>query len=186
MVDAAGYAGTQMIPPANALLSLLTLKLLDKERLSHIDFFCYSNANLTRLQQSGQILCFMDFWRKLMGKYPQWLYFDSKLTTYEELSQKDHTKQAPSGLMAVDSHTTLEVESLDRIYLKVIQMRLQNMGGIAWFFRKHRGEAFATAKVMAELTRPIVAAIETFAKTNAIPLIGFERGQRKDDRDSTK
>ena len=39
MVDASGYAGTQMIPPANALLSLLTLKLLDKERLSHIDDF---------------------------------------------------------------------------------------------------------------------------------------------------
>lgn len=36
MVDASGYAGTQMIPSANALLSLLTLKLLDKERLSHI------------------------------------------------------------------------------------------------------------------------------------------------------
>ena len=186
MAAAAGYPGTQMIPPANALLSLLTLKLLDKERLSHIDDFncdealglfaglnilpkksyaidysyrtvrdnqvqllerwvkklspilfpdadsfsldfhaighrgeetdlenhfqpmrakagpsmltffameqkskvvCYSNANLTRSQQSGQILCFMDFWRKLMGKYPQWLYFDSKLTTYEELSQ---------------------------------------------------------------------------------------------------
>jgi len=46
--------------------------------------------------------------------------------------------------MAIDSHTTLEVKSLDRIDLKVIQMRLQNMGGIAWFFRKHRGEAFAT------------------------------------------
>ena len=40
----------------------------------------------------------------------------------------------------LNNHTTLEVESLDRIYLKVIQMRLQNMGGIAWFFRKHRGE----------------------------------------------
>ena len=66
--------------------------------------------------------------------------------------------------MAVDSHTTLEVESLDRIYLKVIQMRLQNLGGITWFFRKHRGEAFATAKVMAEMTRPFVAAIETFRK----------------------
>ncbi len=28
-----------MIPAANALLSMLTLKLLDKERLSHIDDF---------------------------------------------------------------------------------------------------------------------------------------------------
>jgi len=186
IVTAADYPGTQMIPPANALLSLLTLKLLDKERLSHIDdfncdealglfaglnilpkksfatdysyrtirdnqvqllerwvkklspllfpdadsfsldfhaighrgeetdlenhfqpmrgkagpsmltffaieqkskVFCYSNANLTRAQQSSQILRFIDFWRKLMGKNPQWLYFDSKLTTYEELSQ---------------------------------------------------------------------------------------------------
>jgi len=81
----------------------------------------------------------------------------------------------------LNNHTTLEVESLDRIYLKVIQMRLQNLGGVAWFFRKHRGEAFATAKVMAEMTRPFVAAIEKFAETNAIPLIGFDRDQRKDD-----
>ncbi len=39
IVAAAGYPGTQMIPPTNALLSLLTPKLLDKERLSHIDDF---------------------------------------------------------------------------------------------------------------------------------------------------
>jgi len=68
-----------------------------------------------------------------------------------------------------------------RSYLKVIQMRLQDLGGVAWFFRKHRGEAFAIAKVMAEMTRPFVTAIERFAETNAIPLIGFDRNQRKDD-----
>jgi DNA-binding PadR family transcriptional regulator len=79
------------------------------------------------------------------------------------------------------NHTTLEVESLDRIYLKVIQMRLQDCSGIAWFFRKHRGEAFATAKVMADMTRPFVKAVEKFALTNAIPLVSFDRGQRKDD-----
>ena len=49
--------------------------------------FCYSNANLTRAQQSGEILRFIEFWRRIMGKNPQWLYFDSKLTTYDELSQ---------------------------------------------------------------------------------------------------
>ena len=175
-----------MVPAANALLSFLTLKLLDKERLSHIDdfncdeslglfaglnilpkksfatdysyrtartqqlkllkgwvkklspllfpeavsfsldfhpiehrgeetdlenhhqamrgkagpsvltffameqksqVFCYANANLTRSQQAGEILRFVDFWRKLMGRNPQWLYFDSKLTTYAELSR---------------------------------------------------------------------------------------------------
>jgi len=175
-----------MIPAANALMSLLTLKLLDKERLSHIDdfncdealglfaglnilpkksfasdysyrttrdqqlgllggwvkklspllfpdaesfsldfhpighrgeetdlenhyqpmrgqagpsvltffameqksqVFCYANANLTRSQQSGEVVRFIDYWRKLMGRNPQWLYFDSKLTTYAELSR---------------------------------------------------------------------------------------------------
>ncbi len=49
--------------------------------------FCYANANLTRDEQSGEILKFIDFWRELMGKNPQWLYFDSKLTTYAELSE---------------------------------------------------------------------------------------------------
>jgi len=186
LVTKAKYPGSRMVPAANALLSLLTLKLLDKERLSHIDdfncdealglfaglnilpkksfatdysyrtartqqqkllkgwvkklspllfpeadsfsldfhpighrgeetdlenhyqpmrgkagpsvltffamekksqVFCYANATLTRSQQAGEILRFVDFWRKLMGRNPQWLYFDSKLTTYAELSR---------------------------------------------------------------------------------------------------
>jgi hypothetical protein len=186
LVEQAGYPGTKMVPAANALMSLLVLKLLDKERLSHIDdfncdealglfaglnilpkksfatdysyrtlreqqekllqgwvtklspllfpaadsfsldfhaighrgeetdlenhyqprrgkaspsiltffameqksrVFCYANANLTRARQPGEIQHFVDFWRQLMGKNPQWLYFDSKLTTYQELSR---------------------------------------------------------------------------------------------------
>src|ERR1700690_551401 len=39
LVEKAGYPGTKMVPAANALMSLLVLKLLDKERLSHIDDF---------------------------------------------------------------------------------------------------------------------------------------------------
>ena len=39
LVEQAGYPGTKMVPAANALMSLLVLKLLDKERLSHIDDF---------------------------------------------------------------------------------------------------------------------------------------------------
>lgn len=186
LVSKADYPGTKMVPASSALLSLLALKLLDKERLSHIDdfncdealglfaglnilpkksfatdysyrttrrqqvqllkgwvsklspllfpdansfsldfhaighrgeetdlenhyqprrgtagpsvltffameqksrVFCYANANLTRAQQPGEVLKFVEFWHQLMGKKPQWLYFDSKLTTYEELSR---------------------------------------------------------------------------------------------------
>ena len=39
LVREADYPGSRMIPAANALLSLLVLKLLDKERRSHIDDF---------------------------------------------------------------------------------------------------------------------------------------------------
>ena len=186
VIETAAYPGSRMVPAPCALLSLLTLKLLDKERLSHIDDFncdealglfaglnilpkksfatdysyrttrahqqrllhewmrplsallfpeadafsldfhpighrgeatelenhyqprrgragpsvqtffaaehhshvlCYANATLTRVQQPGEILRFIDFWQALTQRPPQWLYFDSKLTTYAELSQ---------------------------------------------------------------------------------------------------
>lgn len=186
LVRTAGYAGSNMVPADAALLSLLTLKLLDKERRSHIDdlnfdeaaglfaglnilpkksfvsdysyrtdrdhqqqllagwlqqlsplllpdahafsldfhpipyrgeqavlenhyipcrgqagpsvqsffaqdhknqVFCYANANLTRDEQSGEITRFVEFWQQVTGHDPDWLYFDSKLTTYAELSR---------------------------------------------------------------------------------------------------
>jgi hypothetical protein len=44
LVTQAGYPGSGMIPPPAALLSLLTLKLLDKERRSHITDFDFDEA----------------------------------------------------------------------------------------------------------------------------------------------
>jgi hypothetical protein len=43
-VDDAGYPGSKKIPAAQALLSLPTLKLLDKERRSHINDFNFDEA----------------------------------------------------------------------------------------------------------------------------------------------
>lgn len=186
LVRKAGYPGSEMVPADAALLSLLALKLLRKERLSHIDdysldealglfaglnvlpkktfataycyrterqhqqrllggwvkklsplllpeaksfsldfhpiphrgeetdlenhfipcrgqacpsvqaffasehekqVFCYANANLTRAEQSQEVIRFVDYWKDLTGQNPQWLYFDSKLATYAELSE---------------------------------------------------------------------------------------------------
>jgi hypothetical protein len=186
LVRDAGYPGSAMVPADAALLSLLALKLLDKERRTHIDdfnfepalgmfaglnvlpkksfasdysyrthrehqqqlltgwvgqlapllmpqakafsldfhpipyrgeqaelenhyipcrgqaspsvqsffahdhdqhVFCYANANLVRDEQAAEVLQFVDFWYGLTGQNPQWLYFDSKLTTYAELSR---------------------------------------------------------------------------------------------------
>jgi len=81
----------------------------------------------------------------------------------------------------IQRHVTLTVECLDRLYLNVIQSRLQVERGIAYFFRQHRGELFATAKTMAEVTRPFVAAIEQFAETQGLDVLTFPRHRRKDE-----
>ena len=44
LVLKAGYAGTKMVPADAVLLSLLALKLLRKERLSHIDDYNLDEA----------------------------------------------------------------------------------------------------------------------------------------------
>src|SRR5262249_17536762 len=44
VVGTAGYPGSKMIPASSALLSLLTLKLLDKERRSHVNDFSFDEA----------------------------------------------------------------------------------------------------------------------------------------------
>jgi hypothetical protein len=186
LVAQAGYPGSQMVPASSALLSLLALKLLDKERHSHIDDFncdealglfaglnvlpkksyatdysyrtqraqqhrllagwvaglapllfpqaeafcldfhaipyrgepealenhylptrgkagpsilsffahepqsrvlCYANANLTRADQPGELMQFVEFWHGVTGRDPQWLYFDSRLVPYAELAR---------------------------------------------------------------------------------------------------
>ena len=78
-------------------------------------------------------------------------------------------------------HVTLEVEGIDRMYLNVYVPALQSARGIAWFFRAHRGHAFASSALMAPMTRGFVGAIETFVRDQGIPVISFEKRQRKDD-----
>ena len=48
---------------------------------------CYANANLTRADQPAEPLRFVDFWHELTGSDPPWLYIDSKVMTYPELSE---------------------------------------------------------------------------------------------------
>ena len=186
LVSQAGYPGSRMVPAVSALLSLLALKVLDKERRSHIGDFdcdeglglfaglnvlpkksyaadysyrterpqqqrllsgwvsglapvlfpeaqafcldfhavpyrgepealenhylplrgkagpsiltffahepqsrvlCYANANLTRADQPGELMRFVELWHAITGRDPQWLYFDSKLVPYAELAR---------------------------------------------------------------------------------------------------
>ena len=78
-------------------------------------------------------------------------------------------------------HVTLEVESIDRMYLNVYVPRLQSEQGVASFFRFHRGYPFASSALMDPITKGFVAAIDRFTKEHQIPVLTFQKGQRKDD-----
>jgi transposase len=49
--------------------------------------FCYSNADLRKEEESDEIFRFIEFWKKQSGRKPPHLVFDSKLTTYKNLSK---------------------------------------------------------------------------------------------------
>ncbi|HXX28369.1 MAG TPA: hypothetical protein VEI99_07875 [Terriglobales bacterium] len=78
-------------------------------------------------------------------------------------------------------HVTFELECIDRMYLNVYVPALQCESGVVGFFRRHRGHPFASSALMDPMTKSFIAATERFSKEHGIPLIQFEKGQRKDE-----
>src|SRR6266498_2625924 len=78
-------------------------------------------------------------------------------------------------------HVTLEIEGIDRGYFNAYVPGLQYESGIAAFFRHHRGQPFASSALMDPISKAFVAAIHAFVDEQQVPLITFEKEQRKDD-----
>jgi hypothetical protein len=78
-------------------------------------------------------------------------------------------------------HVTLEVECIDRMYLNVYIPQLQRESGASWFLKQHRRCPVASSAAMAPISRAFVAAIEAYAQAHGVPVLAFEKGQRKDD-----
>jgi hypothetical protein len=81
----------------------------------------------------------------------------------------------------LDHHVTFELECIDRMYLNVYVPRLQCESGIAGFFRNHRGHKFPSSALMDPITKAFVASMEGFSKQQQIPVVQFQKGQRKDE-----
>jgi hypothetical protein len=78
-------------------------------------------------------------------------------------------------------HVSLELESIDRLYLNVYQHLLQTARGVVGFFVQHRGNKVASSALMEPLSRAFLTAIDRFIQQHNVPLVTFQRGQRKDD-----
>src|SRR5512135_582301 len=91
--------------------------------------FCYANGELRKDQQNDEILRFVAFWKQRTGRLPQELIFDSKLTTYANLSTLNGMgiefitlRRRSKKLLAEVAQTPLsawrriELESISRAY----------------------------------------------------------------------
>ncbi len=80
----------------------------------------------------------------------------------------------------LDDHVVLRYECLDRILLTGYVPRLHQPEPLIWFLSQHRGEALPRYEVLGAITRAFLRAVETFAAKRHIPVVHFERGQRKE------
>ena len=78
-------------------------------------------------------------------------------------------------------HVTLEVESIDRMFLNLYQPRLQHELGVVGFFKLHRGFPFVSSVLMDPISKAFVADIHRFVADQGVDLVSFHPGQRKDD-----
>ncbi len=88
----------------------------------------------------------------------------------------------PRSLATVlQQHVTLEVEGIDRMYLNVYQPKLQAEKQAACFFRFHRGQPVASSSLMGVMTNAFLRQVDDFLEQHQIPVVAFQKGQRKDD-----
>jgi hypothetical protein len=91
--------------------------------------FCYANAAVRKENQNDEILRFVEYWRQRTGHLPEELVFDSKLTTYRNLSRLNElgipfiTLRRRDPKMLKEIHTQpasawrrIELESIARAY----------------------------------------------------------------------
>src|ERR1700681_2788408 len=91
------------------------------------------------------------------------------------------TKLPQTVAEVLSKHVTLEVESIDRMYLNAIVPRLQIVEGALRFLRQQRGAKVASTNAVEPMTRSFVQAIEQFVHEHQIPMVSFQKGQRKDE-----
>jgi hypothetical protein len=81
----------------------------------------------------------------------------------------------------LDGHVTLEIESLDRIYLNLYVPTLQVSGQAATFLGRHSGNPIPSPAIMEQRGNRFRIAVRSFAEANAVPVVHFAKDERKID-----
>jgi hypothetical protein len=86
--------------------------------------FCYSNADLRKGEEANEVLRFVEFWRKKYGKRPDHLVFDSKLTTYANLSKLNEMGITFITLRRRSPRLTAEVVNMPRSAWQTVNLKV--------------------------------------------------------------
>ena len=87
----------------------------------------------------------------------------------------------PSIAEILKRHVTLELESIDRLYLNGYIPSLQSPGGVAWFLRERRGARFASSMLLDPISRDFERDIQRFVKDHQVAMHRFRKDERKDE-----
>ena len=78
-------------------------------------------------------------------------------------------------------HVSLEVSCVDRIYVNGYVPKLQTSGQLVFFLSEHLGCPVASPALLGQLGERFDAEVKRFVKRQQIPMVRFQRGQRKDE-----
>jgi len=81
----------------------------------------------------------------------------------------------------IDQHVTLGLECLDRVYLNVYQPQLQTPKAVFRFLRQYYGAGAVSSRQMKTVTEGFLQSIDAYAQRHRVPVLSFEKGQRKED-----
>jgi hypothetical protein len=85
--------------------------------------FCYANAALRKEQQNDEVLRFVEYWKERTGRYPEELVFDSKLTTYENLSKLNQYGVQFITLRRRDKAVVKQIRSIPQSAWRKIELK---------------------------------------------------------------
>jgi hypothetical protein len=87
---------------------------------------------------------------------------------------------SPNVATILREHVSLSTSCIDRLYLNGYVPKLQSSGQLCAFLCDHLGNRIASPAALRPLHDRFIQAVGSFADQHGVPIVQFERGQRKD------
>jgi len=87
----------------------------------------------------------------------------------------------PNIASIIRDHVVLSIRCVDRLYVNGYLPRLQTSGQLVYFMTNHLDARIPSPALLKPIRERLVREIQRFTEREEIPLVSFQRGERKDD-----